>query len=58
MDKSMLKVVRYSGDYSSTQLFGKYPSHEAALSALTSARQVALANGNRKVADSFHLSEF
>lgn len=45
-------TVRYAGDYSSRQLFGRYGDLESAQAAAREGKRVALENGNAAVAKS------
>lgn len=51
-NKAPTFAVRYAGDYSSHQLFGRYPDLETAKAAARESARVALENGNAKVANS------
>lgn len=51
-NKAPLVTVRYAGDYSSHQLFGRYAGLDAAQAAVREGKKVAIENGNAKLAQS------
>jgi len=51
-NKAPLVTVRYAGDYSSHQLFGRYAGLDAAYAAVREGKKTAIENGNAKLAAS------
>lgn len=51
-NKAPTYTVRYAGDYSSRQLFGRYAGLDAAQAAVREGKKTAIENGNVKLAAS------